>query len=267
MNAPVAHAPRRMGHAIDLLAATLPVPGAGLLAVNSFVLHGSEPVLVDTGLGALREDYLDSLAEVIDPADLRWIWITHTDADHVGNLEAVLARAPRARVVTNFLGMGKLGLWGLPTDRVHLLNPGQTLEAGDRSLLAVVPPTYDAPETCGLYDAVSGTLFSADSFGALLHTPVEDADAVDRSALREGMIAWTAVDAPWVVGLDPTHLRSAFARLRSLDVRCVMSSHLPPMHGGLDFLIETLSEATRAEPFVGPDQAALEAMMAAGPTP
>jgi glyoxylase-like metal-dependent hydrolase (beta-lactamase superfamily II) len=75
----------------------------------------------------------------IDPADLRWIWITHMDFDHIGNLAAVLELAPQARVVTNYLGMGKMGLIGLPQDRAWLLNPGQSLDVGDRRLHALRP--------------------------------------------------------------------------------------------------------------------------------
>ena len=40
------------------------------------------------------------------PATCAGFWLSHTDADHIGNLVAVLERAPRAQVVTNFLGMG-----------------------------------------------------------------------------------------------------------------------------------------------------------------
>src|SRR4051812_41428368 len=84
-----------------------PLPGLGILPVNAFVIKAAEPILVDTGLSALREPFLDALTQTIDPDDIRWIWLSHMDADHVGNLEDLLAIAPNARVVTNFLGMGK----------------------------------------------------------------------------------------------------------------------------------------------------------------
>ncbi|QKQ26676.1 MBL fold metallo-hydrolase [Candidatus Reidiella endopervernicosa] len=92
------------------------------------------------------------MRSVVDPKDLRWIWITHADMDHLGNLEAVLSEATNARIVTTYIGMAKMGLHGLPLVRVFLLNPGQSLNVGDRQLMAVKPPTYDAPETTGLLD-------------------------------------------------------------------------------------------------------------------
>lgn len=106
-----------------VLPAFLPVPGLGGLAVNAFLLKGAEPVLVDTGLATLGEAFVEALEAEIDLDDLRWIWLSHTDADHIGNLARILERAPRARVVTNFLGMGKMGMLGHDLSRVQLLEP------------------------------------------------------------------------------------------------------------------------------------------------
>ena len=36
---------------IDVLTSSFPIPGFGLVPINAFVLHGPEPVLVDTGGG------------------------------------------------------------------------------------------------------------------------------------------------------------------------------------------------------------------------
>ena len=91
MDQPTLLPSRRVGTDTDLLPAYVPLPGLGVLPVNAFVIHAREPVLVDTGIAALRDGFLKALRALIDPAALRWIWITHADADHVGNLAAVLA--------------------------------------------------------------------------------------------------------------------------------------------------------------------------------
>ena len=249
---------RRAGIDTELLPSYVPLPGLGVLPINAFVIHAREPVLVDTGMAALRDDFMRELRQLIDPADLRWIWITHADADHVGNLRAVLAQAPCARIVTNYLGVGKLGLQQVPLDRTYLLNPGQMLDVGDRQLLAHRPPVYDAPETMSVFDTRTRYLFSSDCFGAVMGRPLETASAIAPAALRAGQVLWSSIDAPWLAHLSRDQLASACGPLRELAPRMVLSSHLPPAAGLNDALFDNLIEAHEAPPFVGPDQATLE---------
>lgn len=133
---------------IDVVTSSFPIPGFGIIPINAFVLHGTEPVLVDTGAVVEREEFMTALRSVIDPADLKWIWLTHTDFDHIGALPQLLAENADLRIITTFLGLGIMSLTApLPMDRVHLLNPGQTITVGDRTLTAVKPPVFDNPST------------------------------------------------------------------------------------------------------------------------
>ena len=91
---------------IDVLTSQFPIPGFELLALNAFVLHGEEPVLVDTGAVVESDEFMTVLRSVIDPSELRWIWLTHTDFDHIGTLHQLLAENPNLRVITTYLGVG-----------------------------------------------------------------------------------------------------------------------------------------------------------------
>jgi flavorubredoxin len=254
---------------IDVLTSNVPIPGFGLVPVNAFVLQGSEPLLVDTGTVVEHEGYLTALQSVIDPADLRWIWLTHTDFDHIGNLQRLLAENPKIRVITTFLGVGIMGLAdGLPLDRVHLVNPGQQITVGDRVLTAFKPPVFDNPCTTGFFDDTTGTLFSSDCFGALLQDVPENAADLTADDLRDGQVLWATVDSPWLNKVD----RAAFAKelhgIASLAPTMILSSHLPAASGSMtEQLLSSLAAAPDAAPFVGPDQAALEQMLAGMPGP
>jgi len=48
------------------------VPGLGFLPVNAYVLHAEQPVVIDAGLSTVDKDFVSALAEVLDPADVRW---------------------------------------------------------------------------------------------------------------------------------------------------------------------------------------------------
>ena len=65
---------------------------------------------MDTGLGLAGRDFVAALAEAVDPADVRWIWLTHPDRDHTGGIFPLLDAAPQARLVTTFVGAGLLSL-------------------------------------------------------------------------------------------------------------------------------------------------------------
>jgi len=262
MDKPTMFEPYRATQDIDALPSYFPIPGLGLVPINAFVLHAAETVLVDTGLILLSDEYVEALSSVISLEELRWLWLTHTDPDHIGSLHRLLEEAPNLRVVTTFIGVGKMSLFRpLPLDRVYLLNPGQSLSVGDRTLTAMRPPTYDAPETTGFFDPKSGAFFSADSFGALMSEPAGSAEDMEPEDLRRGMVTWTTLDSPWLHSIDIDRFLVTLNGVRDLSPEVILSSHLPVARGMTDTLLGHLATAATAEPFVGPDQPALEAIL------
>lgn len=249
---------------IYVLPSHAPVPGFGILPVNAFVLKAREPVLVDAGLIPEQDDFIAALSKIIAPQDLKWLWLTHTDPDHIGSLNRLLDEAPQLRVITTFIGAGKMGLISpLPMDRVYFLNPGQSIDVGDRRLTAIKPPSFDAPETTGFIDEKSRALFSSDCFGGLLSSPTEDAREVPQKELTEMQTLWTTVDSPWLHSIDRTLFGKALHSIRDLSPSVILSSHLPAARGMTDQLLRTLAAAPEAKPFVGPDQEALQQMLSA----
>jgi hypothetical protein len=62
--------------------------------------------------------------------------------------------------------------------QTHSVGGGAEVE-----VLTSQPPTYDAPETTGLFDTKTRVLFSADSFGGLFEDRVDRADEPSKEAL------------------------------------------------------------------------------------
>jgi ODP family beta lactamase len=250
---------------IDVLTADVEIPGLGHLPINSYVVHGEEPILVDTGSIAQSDEFLEALRSVIDVTDLRWIWLTHTDFDHIGLLHRLLAENPDVRVITTFFGVGIMGLFDpLPMDRVNFLNPSESFTLADRTLTALKPPAFDNPITVGFHDDRTNTLFSADCFGALLPSLPERADDLGDAELREGQVTWGSIDSAWMQKADPAIIAADLERTRSVQPSLVLSAHLAPAPGAiLDRMCDAIAAVPSAPPFAAPDQAALDAMLAA----
>jgi flavorubredoxin len=250
---------------VHVLPSHLPLPGMGVLPINSFVLHAEEPVLVDTGVGLDGETFLDALQSVIDPSTIRWVWLTHDDADHTGAIERVFELAPRARLVCHGLAALRMSSWwDVPMDRVHAIRFGDRLAVGDRTLLAVAPPLYDNPMSTGFLDEATGALFSVDSFGAIIPEPATDAADVPSDALAGGMAGWAALDSPWTELVQRDRFDQVLDRVRQLQPSSVLSSHLPAAKGGsLESFLDVLATVPDVEHAPAPSAEEFQQMLAA----
>ena len=76
--------------------------------VNSMVITGAEPVIIDCGPSVSREAWLETVFGLVEPEDVRWIFLSHDDVDHTGNLLQVLEACPQATLVTNWFSMERM---------------------------------------------------------------------------------------------------------------------------------------------------------------
>ena len=248
---------------IEVLPAHFPVPGAGLLPVNAFVIKAKEPVLVDTGMGIDSEELMKGLKSIINPRDLKWVWLTHDDADHTGNLQKVLEAAPNSRLVAFSLAVLRMSTaWPVPMDRVCWLNPGDSISVGDRKLTALRPPLFDNPTTIGFYDDTSEALFSADCFGAIIPSPAQSTDDVAEGDLTQGMAGWASLDSRWVHMVKQSDFTQSLDKIRQLAPKMIFSSHLPPAAGKTEQFLELIATVPPSTPSIAPNQAALEQILA-----
>ncbi|HVL89205.1 MAG TPA: MBL fold metallo-hydrolase [Actinomycetota bacterium] len=252
---------------ITVLQSATEIPMLGVLPVNSFLIKGDEPILIDTGMTPDKEEFLATLGSLIDPADLRWIWLTHADRDHTGAISELLELAPNARVATAFITLGLMlaGNQPIPPERAYLVRTGTVVEAGSRSLEAIRPPLFDNPGTVGFYDRTSGVLFSSDFLGGVMpsmdHAYADDITEVPDSDVATGQLLWGSVDAPWVHNADEAKFGRDIDMVRACDPKIVLSTHLPPIRGNVDAHLKTVSKLPSSAPTMLPDQAVLEAAM------
>jgi flavorubredoxin len=68
-------------------------------------------VLIDTGIGLDGDDFIAAVSSIVDPERLRWVWLTHDDADHTGSIQRIMELAPNAKLVTHGFSALRMGTW------------------------------------------------------------------------------------------------------------------------------------------------------------
>src|SRR4051794_27066092 len=153
------------------------------VALNSMVIVGREPVVVDTGMAENREQYLADVFSLVEPQDVRWVFISHDDVDHTGNVNVLMDMCPNATLVINWFIMERMGAsLAVPPTRWQWVGDGDTIHVGDRTLLAVRPPIFDSPTTRGLFDPTTGVYWASDSFASPMEKVVRNVTDLDEAA-------------------------------------------------------------------------------------
>jgi flavorubredoxin len=240
------------------------IPDGSWVPAHSLLIRGAEPVIVDTGSALLRDQWLRDLTSLVEPADVRWIFLSHDDHDHAGNLQAVLELCPNATLVASFAIVGRLAPeQDLPLDRMRWIDPGGSFSAGDRTLRLVRPPMFDSPATRGLVDESTGMLWAVDSFGSLAPGAVFERDDVPDDLFDASFVALNAWNTPWIEWVDVERYRSHVETTRALPLEVVASAHGPVLRGGQidDAFARTLAMAARPVPPM-PGQDTLDELLA-----
>jgi flavorubredoxin len=239
------------------------VGAAELASINSMVILAAEPVIVDTGTAVNRDSWLEDAFALVEPSDVRWIFLSHGDRDHTGNVNPLLELCPRATVVTTEWGMRYMLADGAPApERMRWINDGESFPAGDRVLNAVHPPLWDGTGTRGLYDATTGVYWAADSFASLLNQPVTDAHQLEHAFWQESFVYEHRSYAEWLPLTDPIKYDSQVRASERLRPSVVASAHGPVLTGAMvGEAYQLLHRVARMDPVPAHDQSMLEEMI------
>jgi hypothetical protein len=240
--------------------------------LNSMVIKGEQPVLVDTGTARNRRAWLEDTFSLVDPGDVRWVFLSHDDADHTGNLAEVMELCPQATLVCSWaINERHHNAFEFPLERCRWADDGCTIEAGDRSLVVLRPPAYDSPTSRGLFDTSTGVYWAVDAFA----TPVpggegstelaSDVEQLDAEFWQHGMVMFGLnALSPWLSMVDPARFAADVDRVRSHGMTTIVSAHSPTITGGkVAEAWALLTSLAGAEAPPAPDQAALDMIIAA----
>ena len=238
--------------------------------LNSMVILGAEPMIVDTGTPANREQWLKDVFSLVDPNDVRWVFLSHDDVDHTGNLDEVMTACPNAQLVCNWAMIERhTNCFEFPLDRCRWIMDGETLDIGDRQLAALRPPVYDSPTTRGLFDPTTGVYWAVDTFATPLPDPQMAIADLDPDFWHEGLALFAlGAVSPWLSLVDEGKYGRYVDRVQSLDITTVACCHSPVIEGPLiERAFAHIRQLPTLDPPALPDQSVLDQIIAATAQP
>jgi flavorubredoxin len=238
--------------------------------LNSMVILGKEPVIVDTGTPANREQWLTDVFSLVEPSDVRWIFLSHDDVDHTGNLDEALSACPNAQLVCNWAMIERhTNCFEFPLERCRWVMDGDTLDVGDRTLHALRPPVYDSPTTRGLFDPTTGVYWAVDTFATPLPDPHLGIAELDPDFWAEGLALFAlGAVSPWLSMVDTEKYGRYVDRTQSLDITTIAACHSPVIEGPfIERAFNRVRQLPTLDPPMLPDQSVLDQIVAATSQP
>jgi flavorubredoxin len=138
---------------------------------NCYLIKGSEKTAMIDSVDIPKANILMNNLDKLEITTIDYVVSNHAEQDHSGAIPEVLARFPEAKVVTN--KKCKVFLQdhlNIAEDKFIIIEDGETLSLGDRTLEFVLTPWVHWPETMSTYLQEDEILFSCDFFGSHLAT-------------------------------------------------------------------------------------------------
>jgi len=212
------------GTAIDEIADGIyrintPVHVLGGFNFNQYLVVDEDVLLFHTGPRRMFPLVHEAISKVIPVERLRYIAISHFEADECGALNELLAVAPRAVPVCSTIG-AMVSINDVADREAHPLANGQELSLGARRLRWIDAPHLPHGWDCGyMFDTSTSTLLCGDLFtqGGAQHPPLTESDILGPSE---------AFRAPLDYFAHSVNTQELFERLAALK-----PSTLACMHG------------------------------------
>lgn len=139
------------------------------------LLNDGHPILIDCGSHLHRASLMTDLEELLDGKSPEYIFLTHSELPHSGNLQKIADKWPDIEVLVSNVLLPYIELAPvLPLEQITAVTPGTVLDVAGRKLEFVSALLKDQPGSQWIFDPQTGTLFTGDGFG--YYHPAEQCD-------------------------------------------------------------------------------------------
>jgi len=143
---------------------------------NAYLILDDKPTLIDTVKHYGFGEMLSRIKKIIDPKDIKYIISNHTEMDHSGSIYKLTEVCPQAEVVCSPKGEEGLKRHFKKDLKFKVVNTGDTINIGKRTLKFFLTPMVHWPDSMATYSEKDLILFPNDAFGQHYASPERFAD-------------------------------------------------------------------------------------------
>jgi flavorubredoxin len=133
---------------------------------NSYFIDAEKKTIIDTAKEVFKDEYLEKIKSVTNPAEIEYIVFNHTEPDHSGSLKHLLQIAPNATVVGSGQAINYLNEIANVPFKSLKVKDGDVIDLGNKKLHVIGAPNLHWPDSIYTYLEEDKLLFTCDSFGA-----------------------------------------------------------------------------------------------------
>jgi len=212
----------------------IPLPD-GTSYNSYFIKGGKKNAIIDTVEPDFEQDFLDNLDQIgVEKID--YIISNHAEQDHSGTIPLLLEKFPEAEVLSSAKAKPMLlDLLDVEEDQIRIVEDGETLDLGGKTLEFIYTPWVHWPETMSTYLQEENALFPCDFFGSHLATSdlyVEDEQEVLKAAKRyyaEIMMPFRKI------------IKKNLAKLEDYEIEMIAPSH-GPIYDNPDMILDSYND-------------------------
>lgn len=152
---------------------------------NAYLIMDKKITLIDTVKHYKFDEMLARIKEIVNPAKIDYIVSNHVEMDHSGSLPQILEHAKNATVVTSTHGEKGLSRHYKKNWKFKVVDSGDTLNIGKRTLNFVHTPMVHWPDNMVTYIPEDKILLSNDAFGQHIASCERFDDEIGWEILKE----------------------------------------------------------------------------------
>lgn len=215
------------------------IPGGSGFSFNQYLIVDDEPMLFHAGLRGLFPLIREAVATILPVEELRYITLSHTEADEAGALNDWLAAAPQSTPVCGKVA-AMVSIGDLADRPPRALDDGEVLSLGKHSMRWFDTPHLPHAWDCGfMMEERTATLLCGDLFtqGGVDLPPVTESDILGPSEAFRGQMDYFS---------HTKNARAMIERLASTNPTTLACMHGSAWQGDGAALLRALADALTA---------------------